>query len=146
MSVSCDDRKDFERQIGQSGFAQKLMATLHSEASDLMQESTRIDRWLTLDQDGQMYFTTRNISQPQTEVKYCESYDPESNDAEEEVLGWLLNAVTDLLVEREYELLTLEDNRPLRTATPEEVLESWMSSPGGAISTSEGTCYVAFGR
>ena len=146
MTVCSTDRNALAIQISRSSFAQQVMDSLRSEVSDLMQDSTRIDRWLTIDQEGRMRLTTRNTREPQVEIKFTESYDPESNDSEEDVRGCLLESITELLIDREYTLLSADNNRTLRTASADEVLESWMSSPGGAISTDEGTSYVAFSR
>lgn len=143
MTVCSTNREIIIVHLAQSSFAQGVIDSLRSEVSDLMQDSTRIDRWLTIDQEGRMRFTTRNTREPQVEIKFNESYDPESNDSEEDVRGCLLESLADIF-SREYSLLSADDNRTLRTATRNEILESWMSSPGGAISTFEGTSYVSF--
>lgn len=145
MTVCSTDRNALALQISRSSFAQQVMDSLCSEVSDLMQDSTRIDRWLTIDMEGRMRLTTRNTREPQVMIKFFESnlMTPHS---EEDVRGCLLESLTELLIDQEYTLLSADDNRTLRTASGEEVLESWMSSPGGAISTDEGTSYVAFNR
>lgn len=148
-----EDRIQLEKTVSRSPMGRKWLDRLHGEAKEILENPKRVDRWLTLAADGDLFFTTRDESSPQSELSYIPG-DLEV-DTDEAALGALVEAITDVLVGNRFNLKAGDDNRILRVAYGEEVVSYWLEGWTETINCDvrnitgapeDGDCWVEFSR
>lgn len=109
----------------------EMIERLEADAERVMSSGRYSDRWLTLLSDGQAYFTTEDRSQIQYPLPVLMDLDRPLH--RDEVRDEIIQSLAEAIRHAETALIDICTGEELGQATAEELLESWLSGPTGAI-------------
>lgn len=111
----------------------EMIERLEADAERVMQNGSYTDRWLTLLPGGQAFFTIEDRSQIQYPLRVLMDLDrPLSRD---EIRDEIIQALAEAIRHAETNLIDIYTGDDLGEATADELLESWLAGPTGAIQT-----------
>jgi hypothetical protein len=109
------------------------------EASAVLGDGSRIDRYIQIDSDGGFHLTTENVMAVQSEaLPVLDQFD------DDDVFYIVSDAITEAIESSDCPLLESDTNNFIRQASPREVMESWIEAPTGHIDVDGRTCYAQF--
>ena len=109
------------------------------EASAVIGDGSRIDRYIQINSDGSFHLTTKNVMAVQSEaLPVMDEFD------DEDVFHIVADAIAEAIENADCPLLDSDTNNFIRQARPEEVMESWIEAPTGHIDVDGRTCYAQF--
>ena len=109
------------------------------EASAVLGDGSRIDRYIQIDSDGGFHLTTQDLMSIQSEaLPVLDEFE------DEDVFHILADAIAEAIESSDCPLLESDTNNFIRQASPREVMESWIEAPTGHIDVDGRTCYAQF--
>jgi hypothetical protein len=109
------------------------------EASAVLGDGSRIDRYIQIDSDGGFHLTTEDVMAVQSKaLPVLDQFD------DDDVFYIVSDAITEAIENSDCPLLESDTNNFIRQARPREVMESWIEAPTGHIDVDGRTCYAQF--